>query len=55
MLPSLHDNYLVSYTVNCEARRIELCALRRGEECKTLTIAFNGVEGYHFENDGLAT
>jgi hypothetical protein len=55
MLPSLHDDYLVSYEVNCEARLIRLCARR--PEWKTepgvRTIVFNGVEGYRFENDAF--
>ena len=58
-LPSLHDNFLVSYEVNCEARQIKLCAKRdtRGlaaDEQQTIrVIIFNGVEGYQFENDAF--
>jgi hypothetical protein len=54
MLPSLHDNYLVSYKVDCEAREIKLCA-----KCPNVrdggfrTIVFRGVEGYHFRNDAF--
>jgi hypothetical protein len=55
MLPSLHDDYLVSYEVNCTARQIKLCARR--PEWKTepgpRTIIFDGVEGYRFENDAF--
>jgi hypothetical protein len=53
MLPSLHDDYLVSYEVNCEARQIKLCARRPTEEHGRCVIVFNGVEGYHFENDAF--
>jgi hypothetical protein len=59
MLPSLHDDFLVSYEVNCETRQIKLVARRdtRGlaanEEATTRTIIFNGVEGYQFENDAF--
>jgi hypothetical protein len=55
-LPSLHDDFLVSYEVDCEAHRIKLRAKRnaRVEANKGLpdrAIVFEGVEGYHFEND----
>jgi hypothetical protein len=49
MLPSLHDDFLVSYEVNCEARQIRLCAKRdpRGrpahEQQMTCVIVFTGV------------
>jgi len=57
-LPSLHDNFLVSYEVDCEARRIKLRARRdeRVEANRGLpvrTIVFAGVEGYQFENDAF--
>jgi hypothetical protein len=55
MLPSLHDDYLVSYEVNCEAHQIKLFA-RRPEwkaEPGVRTIIFKGVEGYRFENDAF--
>jgi hypothetical protein len=58
-LPSLPDDVLVSYEVNCEARQIRLCATRdprvpAGKEERTNhTIVFNGVEGYQFENDAF--
>jgi hypothetical protein len=57
-LPSLHDDFLVSYEVDCEARRIKLHARRdeRVEANKGLpvrTIVFEGVEGYRFENDAF--
>ena len=55
MLPSLHDDYLVSYEVNCEARQIKLSARRAEstEQNMTRTIVFDGVEGYHFQNDAF--
>jgi hypothetical protein len=59
MLPSLHDDFLVSYEVNCEMRQIKLYAKRdtRGqtvnENQTTRVIIFNGVEAYQFENDAF--
>src|SRR3981189_2783608 len=55
MLPSLHDNYFVSYEVNCETRQIKLHTRRPewAEEHVGRTIVFSGVEGYHFENDAF--
>lgn len=57
-VPSLHDNFLVSYEVNCEARQIKLRARRDprvpGNELqRDRIIVFNGVEGYQFENDAF--
>jgi hypothetical protein len=59
MLPSLHDDFLVSYAVNCETRQITLQAKRdprlpatKGVQMDR-TIVFNGVEGYQFENDAF--
>jgi hypothetical protein len=56
-LPSLHDDFIVSYEVNCETRQIKLHAKRdpripAGDKERT-TISFNGVEGYQFENDNF--
>jgi hypothetical protein len=54
MLPSLHDNYLVSYAVDCAARRIEIRARRphsAGGESRI--VVFDGVEAYHFQNDAF--
>jgi hypothetical protein len=59
MLPSLHDDFLVSYEVNCETRQIKLRAKRdprvpaANGERENHTIVFNGVEGYQFENDNF--
>jgi hypothetical protein len=58
MLPSLHDDFLVAYEVNCETRQIKLYAKRDpripgNEEHPTRVIVFSGVEGYQFENDAF--
>jgi hypothetical protein len=59
MLPSFHDDFLVSYEVNCETRQIKLRAKRDpripvvDQERTSRTIVFNGVEGYQFENDNF--
>jgi hypothetical protein len=56
MLPSLHDNYLVSYEVNCEAHQIKLHTQRpkwADDNNVKRTIVFDGVEGYHLENDAF--
>jgi hypothetical protein len=57
-LPSFHDDFLVSYEVDCEARRIRFRAKAddRVEANKGLpirAIVFEGVEGYQFENDAF--
>jgi hypothetical protein len=57
-VPSLHDNFLVSDEVNCEARQIKLHARvdprdPAKHEQQPRTIVFNGVEGYQFENDAF--
>jgi hypothetical protein len=59
MLPSLHDDFLVAYEVNCETRQIKLYAKRDpripgSEEHPTRVIVFSGVEGYQFENDNFS-
>ena len=59
MLPSLHDDFLVSYEVNCETRQIKLYAKRDPrvaagyKERRNHIIIFNGVEGYEFDNDNF--
>jgi hypothetical protein len=58
MLPSLHDNLVVSYEVNCEARQIKLHTKPdprdpAKREQRPRTIVFNGVEGYQFEHDAF--
>src|SRR5262245_2643088 len=55
MLPSLHDNYLVAYEVNCGARQIKLLARRPSSKEKggDRTVIFHEVEGYAFQNDAF--
>ena len=56
MLPSLHDNLLVSYAVDCEGRTIKLRARRPNwpnRYDQDRFVVFTGVEGYHFENDAF--
>jgi hypothetical protein len=59
LLPSLHDYFLVSYEVQCEARRIMLRVRRdtrphpSPDPVLDRTIVFEGVEGYHFWNDAF--
>jgi hypothetical protein len=57
-VPSLHDNFLVSYEVNCEARQIKLHTKPDSRdpakrEQRLRTVILNGVEGYRFENDAF--
>lgn len=55
MLPSLHDNYLTAYEVNCEKREITLHTRRAewAEQHLSHSIVFKGVEGYHFRDDAF--
>jgi hypothetical protein len=53
MLPSFHDDYLVSYEVNCEARRIRLQIREWEPEGRIRTVSLDGVEGYRFSNDAF--
>lgn len=56
MLPSLHDNLLVSYAVDCEGRTIKLRARRPrwpNQYDRDRFVVFTGVEGYHFQNDAF--
>lgn len=50
---SVHDNFLVSYEVHSEQRKIVLrTEYRDGRVVPELTsVVFTGVEGYHFEQD----
>jgi hypothetical protein len=52
MLPSLHDDLLISYEVNCEARELRLFTRRSDLSCLR-TIIFSGVKGYHLKNDAF--
>ena len=53
MALSVHDNYLVSYEVLSEQRKIVLrTEYRDGRQVPEATaVIFTGVEGYHFERD----
>ena len=55
MLPSFHDDYLVGYEVDCEAREIKLHIKPStwAEEQGGSTVLFTGVEAYHFANDAF--
>jgi hypothetical protein len=55
MALSIHDNLLVSYEVQCEARTIMLRTEYRAknEPTEFINVIFKCVEGYHFENDAF--
>ena len=55
MALSVHDNLLVSYEVQCDARTILLRTEHRvkNESTKFVNVIFKGVEGYRFENDAF--
>ncbi len=58
MLPSLHDDFVVAYEVNCEARQIKLHTKPdprdvAKREQSPRTIVFNDVEGYQFDDDAF--
>jgi hypothetical protein len=55
-LPSLHDNLLVSYTIDSEGRTIRLRARRPSwpdPSDQDRFVVFGGVEGYALENDAF--
>jgi hypothetical protein len=56
MTLSVHDNLLVSYEVQCEARTILLRTEYRVENKPTefTNVMFKDVQGYRFENDAFA-
>ena len=55
MPPSIHDNLLISYEVQCEARAIVFHTEYRVPDRPTelVTLSFEGVQGYHFKNDAF--
>jgi hypothetical protein len=55
MVPSVHDNELISYEVQCEARTIIVrTEFRVKDKPREFTnVIFSGVQGYHFENDAF--
>lgn len=52
---SIHDNLLISYEVQCEARTIILRTEYRveNEPTRFINVIFNEVQGYHFVNDAF--
>jgi hypothetical protein len=55
MTVSIHDNQIISYEVHCENRTITLRTEYREENKPTefTNVLFEGVQGYHFENDAF--
>jgi hypothetical protein len=55
MALSVHDNFLVSYEVRCDARTILLRTERRArnEPTEYVNVIFKGVQGYRFENEAF--
>jgi hypothetical protein len=55
MTRSIHDNLLVSYEVQCEARTITLRTESRQSDKPTefTNVIFEGVQGYSFQNDAF--
>jgi hypothetical protein len=54
MTASIHDNLLVSYEVQCEKRTITLhTEFRESKPTEFTNVVFEGVQGYHFENDAF--
>lgn len=55
---SIHDNTLLSFTVDCRARRIVLSTAfehSRGGEVERTDIVFEGVTAYRMEGDNFST
>lgn len=53
---SVHDNELLSYTVNCAESKITLrTAYRDREPYEYTEVLFSGVVAYHFESDNFST
>jgi hypothetical protein len=51
---SVHDNFIVSYEVRCEAREIRLHTEYRDRDPFEYTdVIFSGVEAYYFEGDNF--
>jgi hypothetical protein len=55
MARSVHDNLLISYEVQCEARTITLRTEYRESDrpTKFTNVIFEGVEGYSLQNDAF--
>src|SRR5690349_14293085 len=53
---SVHDNLIVSYTVDCQEQRITLrTAFDSNDLHEDTDVIFSGVVGYHFEGDNFGT
>ena len=53
---SIHDNFVLSYTVDCREKQITLrTAYLDGETDEYTEIVFSGVAAYHFERDNFST
>jgi hypothetical protein len=57
MTLTVHDNWLISYEVQCEARTIVLRTKNpaKNEPTKLINVVFEGVQGYRFENDAFGS
>lgn len=54
--PSVHDNAVLSYTVDTEARKVTLRTAYYGHEPHESTVVvFSQVLAYHFEGDTFGT
>jgi hypothetical protein len=53
---SIHDNYVLSYTIDCEKQSITFRTVFHDNEPHEYTeIIFTKVAGYHFEGDNFQT
>jgi len=53
-LPSFHDDNIVGYCVDCQARTISMQIMApHWKNGNTRTLLFNGVAGYHFKDDAF--
>lgn len=53
---SIHDNFLLYYTVDCHEQRITLrTAYLDGDASEHTDVIFSGVAAYHFERDNFGT
>jgi len=55
MTPSIHDNQLISYEVQCERRTVTLRTEYRekNKPMEFTNVVFERVQGYHFQNDAF--
>lgn len=53
---SIHDNHILSYTVDCQGRQIILCTVYpHAEPPERTNIIFLGVVAHHFERGDMVT